>query len=174
MPKEIWRDIPGYSGRYQVSNEGGFAFVQNGKRTIRKICKFVTGYSCVSIDGKAQLLHRLVAKTFIPNPDNRPQVNHRNGNKNDNRVDNLEWCTGSQNCLHRDRVLGVERTNKKKVVCVETGRVFDSAADAARWVTGEEYRPMSVVTKAYKIGACCRKEKGRKTCCGFRWKFYLI
>lgn len=169
--QEVWKDIPGYNHRYQVSDKGRFASVKDGKRTIRKICKFSTGYSCVWIDGRVQLLHRLIAKTFIPNPENKPQVNHRNGNKTDNNVNNLEWCTRSENCLHRDRTLGTERVNKKKVICLETGTVFESAADAARWLTGESGRPNSVVWRAYKIGGCCRGDKYIKTCGGYKWSF---
>lgn len=169
--QEIWRDIPGYNGKYQVSNFGGFSSIKNGQRISRKICKFSTGYSCVSIDGRAHSLHRLVALTFIPNPNNKPQVNHKNGDKTDNNIHNLEWCTRSENCLHRDRKLGISRVNKKKVMCIETGRIFDSAVDAARWMTKECGRSKAVVSKAYKIGACCRMEKGRKTCGGFGWKF---
>lgn len=171
MSKEIWKDVPGYEGRYQVSNLGRFASIKKNHRIIRKISKFSTGYLCVSLDGKAKLLHRLVALSFISNPENKPQINHKNGVKADNTVDNLEWCTRSENCFHRDRELGVERVNKKKVVCIENGFVFDSAVDAARWLTGEKNRPMCVISKAYKIGACCRKEKGRKTCGGFKWNF---
>lgn len=169
--QEIWRDVPNCNGRYQVSNIGRFAFVNGGERVLRKISKFNTGYSCVSIDGKVLLLHRIVASAFIPNPDNKPQVNHKNGDKTDNNVENLEWCTRSENCLHRDRVLGVERVNKKKVICLETGDIFESAADAARWLTGESGRSKSVICRAYGIGGCCRGDKMVKTCGGYRWAF---
>ncbi len=60
----------------------------------------VDGYQCISIYGKTTKISRLVAKAFIPNPQNKPQVNHINGIKNDDRIENLEWCTPQENGLH--------------------------------------------------------------------------
>lgn len=119
MEQEIWKDIDGYEGRYQVSNMGRVRslpkVVQMGnlKRVYdEKILKPIDtksytsrGYVRVHIgkgSGKRELksIHRLVATAFIPNPQNLPQVNHINGNKQDNRAENLEWCTPQYNTRH--------------------------------------------------------------------------
>ncbi len=103
----IWKDIIGYEGLYQVSNTG---LVKSLKGRRERILKFSSprGYKCVKLykDGKVNyLVHRLVAKAFIPNPDNKPDVNHLDGVRSNNNAENLEWCTSSENSLHRCRVL---------------------------------------------------------------------
>lgn len=86
----------------------------------------------VSVDNKRKsiLVHRLVALAFIPNPDNLPCVNHKDGNKHNNNVSNLEWCTRSHNTQHA-LINGLLGTNKH-VLCVETGDTFISESEAAR------------------------------------------
>ena len=89
----------------------------------------------LSFDGKREQpsLHRLIALTFVPNPHNYPQVNHIDGNKDNNRAENLEWCTGAENCQHRSHVLGKWVGRKKKpVICLDTGEIFESSHHAAR------------------------------------------
>lgn len=97
-----WKDIDGYDGMYQVSSDGRVRKVSTGK--IGKIIIDNRGYSkkAITKDGKTTQysIHRLVAKAFIPNPENKPEVNHINGNKLDNRIENLEWVTRSENMKH--------------------------------------------------------------------------
>ena len=103
---EIWKDIEGFEGLYQVSNMGRV----KRKDKLKKGILQTTGYIAFNLskDGMYKLYsgHRLVAKSFIPNPDSLPCVNHINGIKTDNRVDNLEWCTYKQNSIHSRDVLG--------------------------------------------------------------------
>ena len=104
--KIIWKDIPGYEGLYKVSNTGKiFSVVTN--RELSVIQK-KDGYTCISLcdkdhNKKQYRIHQLVAKAFIPNPNNLPMINHKNEIKNDNRVENLEWVTPKQNSSYGSR-----------------------------------------------------------------------
>lgn len=101
-PTEIWKPIEGYEN-YEVSNHG---HVRNTKKDGRLMtaCRVTHGYLAVSLskDGKRRfrLLHRLVAEAFIPNPDGKPQVNHKDRVKTNNCIDNLEWVTCEENITH--------------------------------------------------------------------------
>ncbi len=122
---EVWEKVIGYEN-YEVSNLGNVKTLKrnywNGrgwcvrKEKLIKI-QFDTNYSCVglykkdSLKGKTILLHRIVAIAFIPNPDNKPCVNHIDGNKRNNNVDNLEWCTHSENTKHACRTGLILPTN---------------------------------------------------------------
>lgn len=99
---EIWKDIEGYEGLYQVSNLGNIKSFCNNKTIILKqtnICKY--GHKKVTLckNGvkKVMTVHRLVAKAFIPNPDNKPEIDHIDTNPSNNRVDNLRWVTSKEN-----------------------------------------------------------------------------
>lgn len=144
---EIWKDIEGFEGFYQVSNLGRVKSLSRivndyrgkGKRNKERILKpkrknIANSYLTVCLSKLGVItthqVHSLVAKTFIGNPDPGKEVNHKNGIKDDNRVENLEWVTRKENTRHASRVLGYKNV---PVRCVETGQVFISQAVASEW-----------------------------------------
>ena len=146
--EEKWKTIKGYQN-YQVSSLGqvkSLNYNRTGKEKVLKLCKNSDGYLQVNLlkDGKAKNIkvHRLVAEAFIPNPDNLPQVNHKNEIKTDNRVENLEFCDNRYNINFGTRIERVTKsiskanTNNhklsKKIKCVETGKIYPSTREIER------------------------------------------
>ena len=129
---ETWRDVNGYDGSYQISNYGNV--------------KSFNGYLFVTLykNGKTKhyLIHRLVAEAFIPNPNGLPEINHKDENKENNSVENLEWCDRSYNMTYNNRHRKVgkklhNRKDKSKIVCKydlnnNLIAIYPSASEAAR------------------------------------------
>lgn len=137
----IWKDIKGYEGRYQVSETGQVKSLsrptpmRGGVRVIReRILKqffHPAGYPIVNFvypKRKQQLVHRLVANAFIPNPENKPQVNHKDLNKKNPHISNLEWVTALENREHA----GWSGVCGHILLNIETGIFYWSSFDAAR------------------------------------------
>lgn len=182
----MWKDIPGYEGIYQASPEGEIKSVDryvshgNAPRQFKRgrILKQGinnNGYPCVmltDINGHERRIqvHRLIAITFIPNPENKSQVNHIDENKLNNNVDNLNWMSAKENCNWGTRNKRVGENTRKKLTGTEppgravknldTGEVFDSIAKAARSIGATN-----------KSGNIVRAIKNGYKCAGYRWKY---
>ena len=124
--KEIWKDIEDFNGTYQVSNLGRIKMLDyiasDGRKLkgrIRRTSKNNSGYTIINIKSKHFLVHRLVAKAFIPNPNNYPQINHKDENKQNNRVDNLEWCTNKYNNNYGSKPYKTSLIHKGKKISKE-------------------------------------------------------
>lgn len=179
MADEVWKPVVGYEDCYEVSNLGRvrslphevptwFGTRITPSKIIKKTFNKRTGYFIVCLcKGNAKrtnLVHRLVAMAFLPNPDAMPQVNHKNEIKTDNRVENLEWCDSTYNNNYgtkRDRISQANQVSKcKPVAQIKNGiivAVYPSTI-AAKHITDPAH-----------IGACANGK--RKTAGGYVWKF---
>lgn len=160
MIKEKWLPVVGYEGLYEVSSLGRVRSLPRnttkGKILAQQITKF--GYLKVALVKnnvpKFFQVHRLVAISFIPNPNNLPQVNHINENKLDNRVENLEWCTAKYNMNYSNAKRVAQNTLDEKLVAI-----YPSLIEASNQ-TGFWYG---------NISRCCLGK--RKTAYGYIWKY---
>lgn len=193
--KEVWKDIPKYKGVYQVSNLGRVKSLDRiviDKNGRKRLCKgkilknniYINGYLYVRLCDKEKnkqfQVHRLVAQAFIPNPNNLPEVNHKDEDKTNNKVSNLEWCTSKYNCNYgtrnkrnskliskalKGKFIGAKNPNAKAVVMYDIQgnklKEFEMMKDAGKYLGNPN--------KAKYISDCLR---GRyKTAYGYIWKY---
>lgn len=173
---EIWKDIKGYEGKYQVSNLGRVKSLNFHRGCSEKILKaYITNkqYLRINLNGKKFLIHRLVAETFIPNPENKPQVNHINTIRNDNRVENLEWCTNKENCNNPLSKIHYSscRTNENNYASKPILQFTTNGYMLKKWDNSREIERVTGIHNG-TIRGCCNGLYGRKTAGGYIWKFY--
>lgn len=179
--EEIWKDVVGYEGLYQVSNLGRVKSVQryynvNGGVALRKekILKEKDAFKYKRVGlwkdsiQKFMFVHRIVAMAFIPNPYNYPEINHKDEIPANNRADNLEWCTAKYNCNYRNHGKNVSAARRgngysRKIAMVDNNgnviKTFDAIIDAANEIG------------ARKTDVCSVCRSRQKSVRGFKFKY---
>lgn len=202
LPKQCWKDIEGYEGLYQVSNTGrvrSLNYKRTGKTKVLKQGTDKDDYKKVVLckDGKNKvyLVHRLVALAFIPNPNNYPMINHKDENRINNAVWNLEWCTQQYNCNYGNRnkkiskaIMGRTFTEEHKKKMSENHADF-KGKNSSRYgkgksilmftLDGEFIRKFDCVADANEYlgkprnnnNICQCAKGGSKTAWGYIWKY---
>ncbi|MFZ1788346.1 MAG: NUMOD4 domain-containing protein [Saprospiraceae bacterium] len=175
METEIWKDVIGYEGLYKASNLGNFKSVErkigynhhsNNERYFRlkkeskRVLANCKGYNIITFhkddNPKTKRCCRIIAKLFVPNPDNKPHVNHINGIKTDDRAINLEWVTPSENMIHAVKnnlvtiKTGKDCFNSKKVKCLKTGKIFDTVSEASKYINLSQGQLSRILRGIYK------------------------
>lgn len=179
---EEWRPVVGYENCYEVSNLGRVRSVERTlnrsdgrkhtvKATLLHQHNHQKGYKVVglSMDGIQKLakVHRIVAIAFIPNPDNLSMVNHKDEDKTNNRVENLEWCDNKYNCNYGTVQARLTEIRKKSWLAV-----------IGTDISGKEHRFASIQEAANHVGGkapcisqCCRKIQGKHSAYGYKWRY---
>lgn len=183
---EIWKDIKDYEGRYQISSYGRVRSIKrtanhiHGVRTVNsKLLKLNTShrYSNISLSKNSLMsrftIHRLAASHFIPNPEDLPQVNHIDGDRRNNHVSNLEWCTASHNQKHSYRIGLKSPINMGKLGSLN----YNSKPVTQYDMKGNYIAEFSATHEACRITginqgtlAACARGK-RKSAGGYTWKY---
>ena len=173
MNNEIWKPIKGYEGLYEISDRGRVKRVRrktkNGCTLMDRILnprKQKNGYLSLALTKnskiKSVLIHRLVAEHFVPNPENKPEVNHKDFDRTNNNAENLEWCTHAENITF-SREAGRYKVYKRKIIQYDSDKnkikEWDSIKEAAD----------SLGKGTTLIGKCCRGQ--RKSAYGYFWTY---
>ena len=162
--EEIWKDVKGFEGRYLVSNTGKIYSIL--AKRILKTCISNKGYELACLRNekgyrKQYTVHRLVAMSFLDNPNNYPIINHKDENKLNNNIDNLEWCTIDYNNNYGTRT---QRT-RKKICQYDTNYKLIKIWDGIRVASRELNIP------SQQISQCCKKSQYRHTAGGYIWEY---
>lgn len=178
---EEWKDIIDYEGMYQVSSEGRVKSLKYGKERILKPASETGGYLQITLlkNGKSKhyRIHRLVANAFIPNIENKPEINHIDEDKTNNNVMNLEWSTREENCnygTHNTRISKTltNRTDQSIPIDMLTKngeliRTFPSGKEAMRWLRANGFPK----AKNGAISSCCKGNPKYTHAYGFKWQY---
>lgn len=180
--EEIWKDIKGYEGLYQVSNLGRVKSLFRYSKILKnKIGN--NGYCTVCLYGNKKpcfkLVHRLVAEAFIPNPDGKPCVDHINTVRDDNRVENLRWCTTRENC---NNPISLEKMSKNTILrkCIKKGKEHPNASPIIQFdLENNLIRKWDCIADAERefgnhrrIQDCLSNSSRRKTAYNSKWEYY--
>lgn len=153
------RDIPGYEGKYAATSCGKIWSYKRNK--FLSVCGEKDNYQVVNLfdngDNKTCYVHRLVAMAYLPNPDNLPEVNHIDRHKDNNNLNNLEWCTRKYNISYRDY------RKLRNIYCVELDKTYDSIKEAAEEMNRE-------VSNLYTH----LKHNTPKTFAGYHWNYITV
>ena len=188
MEKEIWKDIKGYEGLYQISNKGNIKSLSRitgikkyGIHRLKekilkpiKCGKYYQIYLCKNNKAKAFYVHRLVGENFIDNSNCYTDINHKDGNTHNNNVENLEWCTRSYNIKHSYKVLNrkvnvngfieYREKHKRKVNQYDLDGNF-----IKQWNYIKEAENFLNIKSIGRISECCNNK--RKSAFGYKWKY---
>ena len=164
------KDFP----KYYITDTGDLYSRTSGRFKKLKLYKNRTGYFQYNFSKKkTKEIHRLVAETFIPNPKNKPQVNHIDGNKQNNKVENLEWVTRSENQIHAHRVLGIPSPAKNKCgkLHVRSKPVVATKGEKKLYFESINMAAKALNVNCTSIVQCVKKYKSHKTAGGFQWEY---
>lgn len=190
--EEVWKDIEGFEGRYQVSNLGRVKSLCYHNGTNERILKQrnnLSGYPIVNLykkgsnQGKLKTVHRLVAEQFIPNEKNFPMINHKDENPENNNADNLEWCDCRYNVLyslklHPERIEKIREKQKRKIAYERKTSPYKYKSEVIQKTKdGERIKKFKNTREICKemnfnqspILECCKGN--RKTAYGYKWEF---
>ena len=176
MKNEIWKDIPGYCGKYQASNKGRI-------RSCKKILKQQIekgGYTHVVLNRVTKRVHRLIALTFLHNEKKLPEINHKDEDKRNNNIENLEWCTKSYNINYgkRNRIVSEKLKGEKSVHFGKKGRLNKSSKAVTQYdmnmIFIAEYESAHIADEktGIKFQDICKCARGKRKSAGnFIWKY---
>jgi len=160
LQNEIWISINDFNGRYMISDHGNVRCLKNGSEYPIKARLDRAKYFTIRLSKNGQTstryVHRLVAAAFVPNHMGKPFVNHRNGNKLDNRSKNLEWVTHAENIQHAHDLRMIPRPSERKVIDTCTNKVYPSIKEASKQ-TGLSYPTVKGYLKGTRRNKTCLK-----------------
>lgn len=161
---EVWKTIEDYPD-YMISNLGNVKSLKYGKEKILKQKLKIYYYVHLSSNGKSKYyaVHRLVATAFLPNPNNYSCVNHKDENKQNNKVDNLEWCTQEYNINYGTRNEKASKALSKPIVQIDKSGLIIGVYDSTRQIERE------LNINHSSISQCCNGKL--KSCGGFKWEY---